>query len=236
MDVNEAPAECPTITSVTVGNTWIRSSKTTPITIPVTVVINDPADVVVDIETFIGRGLEKMTATNNPDLIVGMAFAISPPSINGTNKTFELTAESYYEPDFSVAAPTPAYGGFQINTVVFEAGSTDPIAQDWRSGTIKALSAITNTPSATTVHKGQALTIAGKLTRFDGTPQGGQKVNVYYVPAGQTKASFAGSPTTSSTGAFSLPVHSWFTGSWFVNYPGGAFSTGIYKAVWVKVS
>ena len=150
---------CPTIISVTVGSAWIRNSKTTSITYPVTAVLGaDP-------------------------------------------------------------------------------NSTDPpLVQSWRSGSIKARSVVTNTPSVTSVLKGHAFTERGKLTRFDNTPQGGQKVNVFYVPAGKTAASYAGTATTSSTGAWALPVRSWFTGSWFVSYPGSAFSTSTYKGAWVRVS
>jgi len=231
------PAECPTITSVTVGNAWIRISKTTPITFPVTVVVNDPGDIVVDVGTLMGRGIDPLQlALPNP--FVGFGYATLPPVLTSiSTKTFTYTVVSPYNAlDFSTNLLPPAYGGFQINTVLGDADLADPVVQNWKSGTIKALSKITNTPSVTTVLKGHSFTIAGRLTRFDGTPQGGQKVNVYYVPAGQTRASFAGSPTTSSNGTFSLPVRSWFTGSWFVNFPGSAFSTGIYKAVWVRVS
>lgn len=224
--------QCPTIVSVTVGSAWIRSSKTTPITFPVTVVVDDPADIAVEMDTVMGRGLDRA----EPIVVVGDGYALSPTSVSEFRKTFTMTVTSPYTPLFPDGA-TPPYGGFQINPVVWGADpAADPLAEAYRSGSIKALSVVTNTPSATSVRKGQWFTVAGKLTRFDGTPQGGQKVNVYYVPAGQTRASFAGSPTTSSTGAFSLPVRSWFTGSWFVNYPGSVFSTGVYKAVWVKVS
>jgi hypothetical protein len=226
---------CPTISSVTVGSAWIRNSTTASITYPVTVVVDDPADIVVDVDTVMGRGLDQPLPTTT--VIVGLGFTVSPPAISGTSKTFTMIVDSPYLPIYSYSGSVPAYGGFQINPAVWGANPNDPaLVQAWRSGTIKAQSAVTNTPSAASVRKGGAFTERGRLARFDGTPQGGQKVNVYYVPAGQTKASYAGTATTTSTGAWSLPVRSWFTGSWFVSYPGSVFSTSVYKGVWVRVS
>ena len=193
-----------------------------------------------------GRGIDALQLTP-PIVVVGGGFtdsAITPPviGIDGRTKTFTLIVSSTYTPSFPVGAG-PAYGGFQINPAVWGADPTVPgdtngqfLAQTWRSGTIKALSAITNTPSATAVHKGQSFTERGKLTRFDGTPQIGQKVTIFMVPAGQTRGSYAGTATTAWNGTWSLPVRSWFTGSWFVSYPGSVFSTSVYKGVWVRVS
>ena len=83
-------------------------------------------------------------------------------------------------------------------------GTIDPnnqfLTNTWRSGSIRARSILTNTPSATSVRRGQWFTERGRLTRFDGTPQAGQKVSVYYVPTGQTRRSYAGTATTTSTG------------------------------------
>jgi len=243
VNLSNAAVTCPTISSVSVGSAWIRSSKTS-ITYPVKVVVNDPDNIAVEVETLMGRGLDQPLAPAT--LVVGSGFTMSPSLINGSTKTFTMTVESLYNAYLpaSDAWTLPAYGGFQINPVVWGVDPADApgaipnqyLAQAYRSGSIKARSVITNTPSATSVHKAQWFTERGKLTRFDGTPQSGQKVNVYYVPAGSTSASFAGAATTSSTGAFSLQVRSWLTGSWFVNYPGSAFSTGVYKSVWIRVS
>ena len=241
VDTNSKTALCPTITGVTVGSAWIRSSKTTPITFPVTVVVDDPSDIAVDVDAVMGRGIDALQQTP-PIVVVGWGSTTTPPVINGNTKTFTLIVSSTYTPSFPVGAG-PAYGGFQINPAVWGADPTVPgdtngqfLAQTWRSGTIKALSAITNTPSATAVHKGQSFTERGKLTRFDGTPQIGQKVTIFMVPAGQTRGSYAGTATTAWNGTWSLPVRSWFTGSWFVSYPGSVFSTSVYKGVWVRVS
>ena len=245
VDASNAPATCPTIVSVTVGNTWIRGSKTTDITYPVTVVVDDPSDIALEVETYMGRGMEQP----DPNIVVGYgwtdAFDTTPASgSTPLRKTFQLQVASPYQPIYPQDA-TPAYGGFQINPVVwgYQPVNPDPqvpngqfLAETYRSGTILARSAITNTPSSTSVRKGQYFTERGKLTRFDGSPQAGQKVNIYYVPAGQTRASFAGAVTTRWDGTFSLPVRSWYTGSWFVNFPGSPFSTGAYKGVWVRVN
>ena len=231
---------CPTIISVTVGSAWIRNSKTTSITYPVTMVVDDPANIAVEVGTVMGRQLDLDVPTTGA-IIVGFGFGELVPGSTPNAKTVTLIVDSPYLPIFSPSDPNPppAYGGFQINTAVLGAdpNSTDPpLVQSWRSGSIKARSVVTNTPSVTSVLKGHAFTERGKLTRFDNTPQGGQKVNVFYVPAGKTAASYAGTATTSSTGAWSLPVRSWFTGSWFVSYPGSAFSTSTYKGAWVRVS
>jgi hypothetical protein len=240
VDASSVPAECPTIISVSVGSAWIRSSTTIPITYSVQVVVDDPAGIALEMETYMGRGIDQWP----PIVLVGYGQTLSPTSVSGMRKTFTMTVESPYTPlmpDFA----TPPYGGFQINPVVWGAdpaasGTDNPnvqlLAERYLAGSIKAQSAVTNTPSAALVRKGGAFTERGRLARFDGTPQGGQKVNVYYVPAGQTKSSYAGTATTSSTGAWSLPVRSWFTGSWFVSYPGSVFSTSVYKGVWIRVS
>lgn len=233
---SNAVVTCPTISSVNVGSAWIRSSTTT-ITYPVTVVVNDPANIAVEVQTLMGRGLDQPVLTS----IVGVS-----PSVTGTGvlqKTFTMTVSSPYRPYYPDGA-APTYGAFQIVPLVWGVDPADApgafpsqfLADSYRSGSIKARSVITNTPSAMSVHRAQWFTERGRLTRFDGTPQSGQKVNVYYVPAGTTRASYAGTATTSSTGAFSLQVRSWLTGSWFVNYPGSALSTGVYKSVWIRVS
>lgn len=241
VDASNVPAACPTIASVTVGSAWIRKSTTTDITYPVTVVVDDPANIAVEVDTLMGRGLDRPVALGT--VWVGIGATMSPPSISGSRKTFTLTVDSPYKAylPFTDKETLPAYGAFQIMPVIWGAdpGTGDPtqaLAGTYRSGTIKAQSAITNTPSAMSVHRAKWFTERGKLTRFDGTPQSGQKVNVYYVPAGSTRSSYAGTATTSSTGAFSLQVRSWLTGSWFVNYPGSTLSTGIYKSVWIRVS
>jgi len=231
---------CPTISSVSVGSAWIRSS-TTAITFPVKVVVNDPANIAVEVDTLMGRGLDQPV----PTVIAGDSPLVASSTAAPT-KTFTMTVSSPYKAYLPASnTETPTYGAFQINPVVWGVDPTagpndDPngqfLAESYRSGSIKARSVITNTPSATAVHRAQWFTERGRLTRFDGTPQSGQKVNVYYVPAGSTSASFAGAATTSSTGAFSLQVRSWLTGSWFVNYPGSTLSTGIYKSVWIRVS
>jgi len=205
------------------------------------VAVNDPADIAVAVGTAMGRQLDRDVPTTGAVLVgFGMGDLVPAPlPAFPDRKTATLTVESPYLPiaSFSDQNPPPAYGGFQIDTAVLGADpNADAIAEIWRSGSIKAQSVVTNTPSASTVRKGQSFTERGKLTRFDGSPQGGQKVNVSYVPAGQTKASYAGTATTSSTGAWSLPVRSWFTGSWFASYPGSAFSTSVYKGSWVRVS
>jgi len=232
---------CPRIVRLTVGSAWIRKSTTTSITYPVTVVVDDPAHIAVDVGTVMGRQLDREVPTTGA-VIVGLGFGeLAPVPGSTTRKTVTLTVESPYLPiaSFSDPTPPPAYGGFQINTTVWGAHPADtdpPLVQSWRSGSIKARSAVTNTPSASTVRKGHSFTEHGKLMHFDGTPQKGQKVKVYFVPRGQTRASYAGTATTSSTGAWSLPVHAWTTGSWFVNYPGSVFSTSVYKSAWVRVS
>jgi len=222
-----------------VGSRWIRSS-TAEFIYPIDVVVIDPANIAVAVDTLMGRDLEHYS---NTSLVVGGGQTESPASVDGTKKTFTATVVSPYNP-FQPDGAAPAYGGFEINPVVWGVDPADPpgalpnqfLVEAYRSGSITARSIVTNTPSSTSVHKGQWFTMRGTLTRFDGTPQGGQKVSIYYVPAGQTKASFAGSPTTSSNGFFSLPVRSWYTGSWFANYAGSVFSTGIYQGVWVRVS
>ena len=241
VDAFNVPVTCPTILSVTGGSAWIRSSTTTAMTYPVTVVVDDPANIAVEVDTLMGRGLDQQW----PTVVVGGSPGVtwSTAGVPST-KTFTMTVSSAYRPDYPAGA-APTYGVFQINPVVWGvdpvAGPNDYpngqlLAEAYRSGSIKARSVITNTPSAMSVHRAQWFTERGKLTRFDGTPQGGQKVNVYYVPAGWTRSSYAGTATTTSTGALSLPVRSWLTGSWFVNYPGSALSTGVYKSVWIRVS
>ena len=240
VNASNAPATCPTISSVSVGSAWIRSSTTTAITYPITVVVNDPANIAVEVDTLMGRHLDQA----EPTVIVGESPSVKS-STAAPRKTFTMTVSSPYKaylPPSNTEAPT--YGGFQINPVVWGVDPSDAagdppsqfLAESYRSGSIKARSVITNTPSATSVHRAQWFTERGRLTRFDGSPQSGQKVNVYYVPAGSTRPSYAGTATTSSTGYFSLPVRSWLTGSWFVNYPGSAFATGVYKSVWIRVS
>ncbi|MBC7557889.1 MAG: hypothetical protein H7270_00745 [Dermatophilaceae bacterium] len=241
VDASNNPATCPTISSVSVGYAWIRSSTTTAITYPITVVVNDPDNIAVEVDTLMGRHLDQTV----PTVIVGESPSVTS-STTAPRKTFTMTVSSPYRAYLpsSDAETVPTYGGFQINPVVWGVDPADPagavpnqfLAESYRSGSIKARSVITNTPSATSVHRAQWFTERGRLTRFDGSPQNGQKVNVYYVPAGSTRPSYAGTATTSSTGYFSLPVRSWLTGSWFVNYPGSAFSTGVYKSVWIKVS
>ena len=95
------------------------------------------------------------------------------------------------------------------------------------------ISVVTNTPSARSVHKSHWFTERGRLTLAGGSPQRGQKVSVYFVPAGRTRSSYAGTATTSSNGVWSLPVRAWITGSWFASYPGSHSSTPTYKGVWV---
>jgi len=241
LDASNLPVECPTVASVTVGTAWIRTSTTIPITYPVTVVVHDPANIAVDMDMAMGRGLD----TASPTVVVGDGWASSAPIVNSTlkTKTFTGTMSSPYLPLYPKGA-APAYGAFQINPVVWGVDPADPpgalpsqfLTEAYRSGSIKARSVITNTPSATTVRYAQSFIVRGRLSRFDGTPQAGQKVNVYYVPAGQTRTSYAGTATTSSTGAFALTARCWGTGSWFVNYPGSALSTGVYKSVWIRVS
>lgn len=240
-DASTPPVQvaCPTIVGLSVGSAWIRKSTTPSITYPVTVVVDDPANIALVTVTGMGRQLDRAQPTTGAVLVGVGAGELARVPGSTTKKTVTLTVESPYLPfaSFSDDTPPPAYGGFQIDTVVFgNAPDGPPLVQIWRSGSIRAQSAVTNTPSATSVRKGQLFTERGKLTRFDGTPQAGQKVNVYYVPAGQTKASYAGSATTSWTGAWTLPVRSWFTGSWFASYPGSDFSTSVYKGAWVRVS
>jgi hypothetical protein len=225
-----------------VGSRWIRSS-TAEFIYPIDVVVIDPANIAVAVDTLMGRDLEHYSGTT---LVVGHGRD-TEATVNPSDgrKIFTMMVHSPYHP-IQPAGAAPAYGGFEIHPVVRGVDPAAPVPPRalpnqflvgaYRSGSIKAQSVVTNTPSATSVHKGQWFTIGGRLTRFDATPQGGQKVSIYYVPAGQTKASFAGSPTTSSNGSFSLPVRSWYTGSWFANYAGSVFSTGIYQGVWVRVS
>ena len=119
-------------------------------------------------------------------------------------------------------------------------GTIDPnnqfLTNTWRSGSIRARSILTNTPSTTSVRKGQWFTERGRLTRFDGTPQAGQKVSVYYVPTGQTRRSYAGTATTTSTGAWALTVRSWYTGTRFASYAGSAGSAPVSQGVLVRAS
>ncbi|HEX3003173.1 MAG TPA: hypothetical protein VHO27_03110 [Angustibacter sp.] len=238
LDATGAAAVCPSITSVSVGNTWIRGSTSAPIRYPVRVVVDDPAGLATMVDTAMGRSLSAM-----PSVVIGYGRSPQPSSTSGTLKTFDLTVSSPYGALYPLG-DGPAYGGFQINPMVWgrnptasgDSADTQFLAATYRSGTILARSLITNTPSSTAVRKAQYFTVRGRLTRFDGSAQPGQKVNVYYVPAGQTRASFAGAVTTRWDGTFSLPVRSWYTGSWFVNFPGSPFSAGVYKGVWVRVS
>jgi len=67
VDAFNVPVTCPTILSVTVGSAWIRSSTTTAITYPVTVVVDDPANIAVEVDTLMGRGLDQQW----PTVVVG---------------------------------------------------------------------------------------------------------------------------------------------------------------------
>ena len=133
---------CPTISSVSVGSAWIRSSSTTPITYPITVVVNDPDNIAVGVDTIMGRHLEWPV----PTVIVGDSLLVKSSTAAPT-KTFTMTVTSPYKPYFPNTA-TPAYGGFQINPVVWGLdASGEPnqfLAETYRSGTIKARSRITN--------------------------------------------------------------------------------------------
>jgi hypothetical protein len=238
VDTTSAVVACPTVVSVTTpGSPFVRGSKTAPVAFTVVTVVDDPANISVGVETLLGRGLDQAV----PTLLVSNYFFTTTFTAVGTRKTYTQTVSSPYLPIKPVGA-APAYGEFQINPVVWGVdpsqvmpNSNQRLADLIGVFTIKAASAITNTPSATTVHRAQYFTESGRLTRFDGSGQAGQKVNIYYVPAGTTRASFAGTATTSASGAFSLRVRSWLTGSWFVNHPVSAESTGIYKSVWIKV-
>jgi len=240
VNASSVPVTCPKIISVSVGSAWTRTSASTPIRYSVTVVVDDPAGIALEMETYMGRGLEVWP----PAVEVGYGIITSPASKSGIRKTFTATVESPYRPLYPAGA-APSYGAFQINPAIMgldpmALGTIDPnnqfLTNTWRTGSIRARSILTNTPSTTSVRKGQWFTERGRLTRFDGTPQAGQKVSVYYVPTGQTRRSYAGTATTTSTGAWALTVRSWYTGTRFAAFAGSAGSAPASKGVLVRAS
>ncbi|EWT03528.1 hypothetical protein N864_19035 [Intrasporangium chromatireducens Q5-1] len=101
---------------------------------------------------------------------------------------------------------------------------------------LKGATTVTNVPSSTTVAPGTSFRVSGDLKLFNGQPLSGRRVGIYYVPAGTTRASYAGTAVTSSSGDFSLQARAWHTGSWFAQYSGSSSEQSVYKAVWVRVS
>jgi hypothetical protein len=214
----QATVTCPdpTIDGIAVAGT--TTQHTDQVLIPVTVTVSDPSNLV-------DGGVDVVMVQNNTPL--DYQSAAQPSSVSGTTKVFKVNLVHYSD---------DPWGRFDVYAFANATNATDGGTEGGPVTTIiKAQSTITNTPSVTVVKKGQAFVERGYLRRFDGTPISGQTIRIYYVPAGQTRASLAGYATTTSTGAFSLTVRSWYTGSWFVNYAGSTPATGSYKGVWVKV-
>ena len=154
----------------------------------------------------------------------------------GDLKTYSFTLVNFYEADFT----QQVYGTLDVGAAIYDVPvlekTTLPLDALVVPTTIKSRTVLTNTPSATTIKKGTTTVIRGLLRRFDGAPMAGQRVLVRVVPAGWTKGSYAGAARTTSTGAFALTVRAYYTGSWYVNYPGNVTALASYKAAWVRVT
>lgn len=217
------------IQSVKVAPLYVLGTRN-DFTIPVTVAVCDPANLVQGGIAVLGV---KLLSPLNSTLI-DIDFAETAPVGVGTLKSYSFALVNYYEPDF----PSQIYGPMDVGAVIFDANGleTTPLDEKYATTTVKSRTYLTNTPTATTVRRGTTTVIRGVLRRFDGAPMANQRVAIKVVPAGWTRGSFAGYASTSSTGAFALTVRAYYTGSWYVNYAGNATAVASYKAAWVRVT
>ena len=214
------------VISVTVATDHVRRSTTTSLLIPVTVVVDDPDGTLVQVDVVIGTGLD----TSSPK-VAGIGLLDSPTSESGSQRTYAVTVASPYRDPQGFLTP---YGSMQVLARAHDDGmvASTLLGATWiRAATVTSLTA---TP--TTVARGGAVVLRGTLRRFDGAPVMRVPVSIKVVPAGWTRGSFAGRPVTTSTGAFSLVVHAYYTGSWYANSLASSTTTGSYRATWVRVS
>ena len=214
------------VMSVTVAPSYVRRSMTTSLKIPVRVVVDDPDGTLDYVDVVIGAGL----ATTRP-LVAGIGLMDTPTSVSGSLRTYQVTVTSpYRDPQ---GFPTP-YGDLQVRARAHDNGIGATTLMGATSIRAATVTRITATP--TTVPRGGAVVLRGTLRRFDGKPVAGVPVSMRIVPAGWTKGSFAGRRVTTSTGAFALVVHAYYTGSWFANAAAKGTTIGSYRATWVRVA
>lgn len=219
------------VQSVTVAPIYVRTNKT-DFPIPVTVAVCDPAGLVKSGDAVLGV---KLLTPDDPNAaVLDYDLADTPPVGTGDLKTYTFTLVNFYMADFTAQV----YGTLDVGAAIYDGPGVGANTLDQMvvPTTIKSPTVLTNTPSATTVKKGTTTVIRGLLRRFDGAPMANQRVTIRVVPAGWTKGSYAGAARTTSTGAFALTVRAYYTGSWFVNYPGNVTALASYKAAWVRVT
>ncbi|MEO6142642.1 MAG: hypothetical protein ABIP19_01550 [Dermatophilaceae bacterium] len=215
-----------TVSSLTVAPDYVRKSVTTPLRIPVTVVVDDPEGTLDYVDVVIGAGLD----TTRP-LVAGIAVLDAPTSVSGSLRIYKVYVLSpYRDPQ---GFPTP-YGNMQVRARAHDNGMT--AATLTGATTIRAATVTRITATPTLVPRGGAVLLRGTLRRFDGKPVAGVPVSIRVVPAGWTKGSYAGSRVTTSTGAFGLVVHAYYTGSWYANAAAKGITLGSYHATWVRVA
>lgn len=221
------------VQSITVAPLYVRTNKA-DFPIPVTVAVCDPAGLVKSGDAILGVKL--LTPADPRSVELDYDFTPDAPVGAGDLKTYSFMLVNFYEANFT----QQVYGTLDVGAAIYDVPklveATQPLDVMVVPTTIKSRTVLTNTPSATTVKKGTTTVIRGLLRRFDGAPIAGQRVLVRVVPAGWTKGSYAGAARTTSTGAFALTVRAYYTGSWFVNYPGNVTALPTYKAAWVRVT
>lgn len=230
------PAQAADCTPATGTKASVRSVKVAPLyirgtradySIPVTVSVCDPADLVKSGEAFLDVTPFDPAASIYPDGDNNTA----PPAGSGDVKTYSFTLHSIYVQHL--------YGSLDVAAEIYGA-SVSPNDDNFLDGMIartavKSRTYLTNTPSVTTVKRGGTTVIRGVLRRFDGAPLANQRVAIKVIPAGWTRGSFAGYARTTSTGAFALTVRAYYPGSWYANYAGDSTAISSYKAAWVRV-
>lgn len=214
------------VVSVTVAPSYVRRSMTTSLKIPVTVMVDDPDGTLDYVDVVIGAGL----ATTRP-LVAGIGTLDTPTSVSGSLRTYRVMVVSPYLDPQGFRTP---FGNLQVRARAHDNGLGATTLMGATSIRAATFTRITATP--TTVPRGGAVVLRGTLRRFDGTPVSGATVMIKTVPAGWTKGSFAGRRVTTSTGAFALVVHAYYTGSWYANALESSTTIGSYRATWVRVA
>lgn len=223
----QAAYVAPRVTSVTVApDASTRFSTATPVGLTATVVIDDPADVVRRLDVTAGYSLQGASVAR---LATQRTLDVAP---GPARKAFAVKLISPYR---LPGGPTTPYGNIQVLALTSNPARPSVFAGAAVLTSLKGTTVGAISPSVATTRPGNTFTVSGSLRFFDTSALTNRPVIIYYVPAGSTRRSYAGTATTTSMGTFSLPVRAWFTGSWFVQYAGNAAEQPSYKGTWVRV-
>ncbi|MGH3739422.1 MAG: hypothetical protein ACRDT6_28040 [Micromonosporaceae bacterium] len=149
-------------------------------------------------------------------------------SPDGTTWSMKASTKTYDTGWFEVRATAPGDGYWKV---VYPGGAPYPYhtpelraesGRDWVDARWRTALSANAAPEP--VRYGRALTVSGKLQRYttSWSGLGGQRVYVYTVPRGETRASYAGYCVTNAYGYYKCSFTAARDGHWYVRYTGNA--------------